>query len=210
MPNLLIRNLPFLIPLLALSGWVVYIIVERLLFFKKRLDKQGLDITALFEALKHGKVASVEHHIKEKRYPAAELVCSGIAMMKRRDPAIEYELDAQAVTIVSGLETNVHRLSGFANLSTLLGLLGTVTGMIIAFISLQIEGISDPAVVAGGISQALITTAAGLFVAIPALFAFYFFTAKIKEQVHELDRTMSHILGLHKRLLSRLRENPDE
>jgi biopolymer transport protein ExbB len=106
----------------------------------------------------------------------------------RNLPSGERELRMQACALreISALEKNVPYLSSVANIETLLGLLGTVTGMIRSFISLRLSGVADPAVLAGGIAEALITTAAGLLIAIPSLVAFHVFRQII-------DRTTSRI-----------------
>ena len=83
----------------------------------------------------------------------------------------------------------------FAKLSTLLGLLGTVTGMIQSFNSIVAKGISTASIVAGGISQALITTAAGLIIAIPATFFYEYFNEKTNREVHKMEIITSDLLS---------------
>ena len=87
----------------------------------------------------------------------------------------EARMLAQATRNMVALERHVSYLSSIATIATLLGLLGTVGGMIVSFMNMRASGVSDPTVLAGGISQALITTAAGLSVAIPSLLAYHIF-----------------------------------
>ncbi len=90
-------------------------------------------------------------------------------------------------------------LSSIANLSTLLGLLGTVTGMLRAFLNLRISGISDPARLAGGISEALITTVGGLCVAIPCLLAFHVFRQRVNRALSRMEIASAELLSLFAR-----------
>ena len=85
------------------------------------------------------------------------------------------------------LERNIGILLTIANLSPLLGLLGTVSGMIKTFNAISVHGIGGSAPLAGGIAEALITTAAGLIVAIPTLVAYRFLTDKAQVLVFEME-----------------------
>ena len=89
-------------------------------------------------------------------------------------------------------------LSTMASISPLLGLLGTVSGMIKVFANISIGGLGDPAQLASGISEALFTTAAGLVVAIPAFIAFKFFQSRIKLYAIILENTILEEKGLLK------------
>ncbi len=86
-------------------------------------------------------------------------------------------------------------LSVISQAAPMLGLLGTVSGMIKAFQTLNQSGMGDPGQLAGNISEALVTTASGLIVALPAIFAFYFFRDKLTALVADVDRESSRVLG---------------
>lgn len=87
-----------------------------------------------------------------------------------------------------------------ANAATLLGLLGTVMGLIKAFHNIAITGSGGPAVISGGIAEALLTTAFGLFIGIPTLFFYNYFTKKSTEQAMELDGISDRIVVLFNNL----------
>lgn len=89
-------------------------------------------------------------------------------------------------------------LSTMASISPLLGLLGTVSGMIKVFANISVGGLGDPALLASGISEALFTTAAGLVVAIPAFIAFKFFQSRIKLYAIILENTIVEEKGFTK------------
>lgn len=90
--------------------------------------------------------------------------------------------------VVHELERFLNTLGTIAAVSPLLGLLGTVTGMIAAFHAITTEGVGDPRALSGGIGEALITTAAGLMVAIPALFAYRYLRGLVDGLVVEMEK----------------------
>ena len=90
--------------------------------------------------------------------------------------------------VVLELERFLNTLGTIASITPLLGLLGTVVGMIKVFAVITEQGVGDPAVLSGGISQALTTTAAGLVVAIPALFFYRYFRGRVNELVLDMEQ----------------------
>ena len=125
---------------------------------------------------------------------------------KKKDYSIDYELhEAEhklvrfATFYVRDLEQHLNWLAIIGNIAPLLGLLGTVTGMIRVFMSIQnMQGQVNPSALAGGIWEALITTAAGLIVAIPTVIAFHFFTDSIDDITGSLKELISDILEVIK------------
>ena len=97
-------------------------------------------------------------------------------------------IEEVANQVVHELERYLNTLGTVAAITPLLGLLGTVIGMIKVFTAIQLEGTGNAAVLAGGISEALITTAAGLTVAIPSLFFYRYFQRKIDELVIYMEQ----------------------
>jgi len=94
------------------------------------------------------------------------------------------------------LEKNVGILSTIANLTPLLGLLGTVSGMIKTFNAISVQGIGNPAPLAGGIAEALITTATGLCVAIPALVCYRILKDKASGLIFEMEENSIKLVDL--------------
>ncbi len=106
------------------------------------------------------------------------------------------EAMAEAIAQVSHrLERHLTSLGVIASVAPLLGLLGTVVGMIKVFAALMLDGAGDPKALAGGISEALITTAAGLTVAIPALIFHRFFLRRVDDMALELEQEATHLLN---------------
>jgi len=106
---------------------------------------------------------------------------------------LEYKVDEAFYKEIPSLQSGFSMIKLFAATAPLLGLLGTVTGMILTFQSITLFGTSDPKLMAGGISQALITTMLGLITAIPLLFAHTLLNAKAKKIINILEQ---HSLGL--------------
>jgi len=95
---------------------------------------------------------------------------------------------------LSFLERYLNVIGTIASIATLLGLLGTVTGMIKTFNVLAAKGVAEPGDVAGGISEALITTAAGLIVAIPSLVMYHYLRSKVRALALELEEVALKLL----------------
>ncbi|MGL4533509.1 MAG: MotA/TolQ/ExbB proton channel family protein [Fusobacteriaceae bacterium] len=97
---------------------------------------------------------------------------------------------------MAGIERHLHILGIIATSAPMVGLLGTVTGMITAFNTMATHGAGNPNLVAGGISTALITTASGLIVSIPALVIYNLLTAKTEEISEEIDKITTSIINV--------------
>jgi biopolymer transport protein ExbB len=120
--------------------------------------------------------------------PLGQILAVGISNARRgRDPMKE-AIEEVAGQVVHEMERYLNTLGTVAAVSPLLGLLGTVVGMIDVFTTIAVNGIDNAALLAGGISAALITTAAGLTVAIPSLFFHRFFTRRIDELVVGMEQ----------------------
>ena len=100
---------------------------------------------------------------------------------------------------ISPLEKRLHILGIIAHVAPMLGLLGTVTGMIKAFQAVSIHGTGDASVLAKGISEALFTTAGGLFVAIPATIFYNYFNKKIDETINDMEKTSTELINYFRR-----------
>ena len=97
---------------------------------------------------------------------------------------------------ISPLEKRLHILGIIGYIAPMIGLLGTVTGMIDAFRNLSTFGAGDPSLVADGISKALLTTAAGLSIAIPAIVVYNLLNKKIEEIEEDIDKITTNIINI--------------
>ena len=170
--------------LLGLSVVGLAIILLKFFHFQRlRLRRLGFvdDVIAKVAA---GQIAEARTILAGRPNPVARVMESAVDTAQG-PPMDEKERDAEIGRVgsaeIQGMETYLGGLEVIANLSPLLGLLGTVMGMITAFAELQQAGSDvDPTILAGGIWEALLTTAFGLGIAIPALAAFYLLEAQVE------------------------------
>lgn len=134
----------------------------------------------------------------ENRSPVSEVFAAAIQKWDRPSVEIEQAIIDSGERVANSLRRYLRLINGIATVTPLLGLLGTVLGMIQAFDALgAVDGAARPELlIAGGISQALLTTAAGLGVAIPALIAYLFFVGRVDQLVIEIDSLGQRIVGL--------------
>jgi biopolymer transport protein ExbB len=120
--------------------------------------------------------------------PLGQLLATGLANRHQPREVIKERIEDAGRHAVHELERYLSPLGTIAGISPLLGLLGTVIGMIKVFAAITANGVGNPSVLAGGISEALITTAAGLTVAIPALICYRFIRAKVDSLVIRMEK----------------------
>ena len=120
--------------------------------------------------------------------PLGQILAAGISNHKRGREQMKESIEEVAGHVVHEMERYLNTLGTVVAVTPLLGLLGTVIGMIKVFTAIKLEGTGNAAVLAGGISEALITTAAGLSVAIPSLFFFRFFQRRVDELVITMEQ----------------------
>ncbi|MEO7385875.1 MAG: MotA/TolQ/ExbB proton channel family protein [Gammaproteobacteria bacterium] len=129
-------------------------------------------------------------HIQDLRTnsPLGQVLAAGLVSRQQDRSIMKDAVEDTGRHVVHELERYLNTLGSIAAVSPLLGLLGTVTGMIRSFAALTTNGASDPATLAGGISEALITTAAGLMVAIPALIAYRYLRGRVDALVIQMEK----------------------
>ncbi|MBQ61440.1 MAG: biopolymer transporter ExbB [Gammaproteobacteria bacterium] len=120
--------------------------------------------------------------------PLGQILAAGISSQRRGREMMKESIEEVGGHVVHELERYLNTLGTVAAISPLLGLLGTVIGMIKVFSAIRLEGAGNAAILAGGISEALITTAAGLTVAIPSLFFHRYFLRKVDELVISMEQ----------------------
>lgn len=183
-----------MIPIVLCGIFATFIIIERIIYFISLKKKSVLFREKIAEPLKLKNYGEVLEICKSEDIPEAAVI--GKAVYFRNTPisvqkdAVNAEIDKQ----VPKLEKFLTSLGTIANISTLLGLLGTVTGNISAFGVLG-EGASmgNPALLAGSIAEALVTTASGLVISIPALIFHNYFVAKVDKTLSEMETSITEL-----------------
>lgn len=135
---------------------------------------------------------------RRSRSPLAHVLLGALKNAGQEREVVKEAVQEVGRREAAHLERYVGVLGTVANVSPLLGLLGTVSGMIKAFTVISLQGVGNPASLAGGISEALITTAAGLTVAIPAFVAYRYFLGKVDRVILELEQYALHFVDLVK------------
>jgi biopolymer transport protein ExbB len=124
----------------------------------------------------------------QQHSPLGRVLAAGLAN-RHRDRLVMIEaIEDAGRHVMHDLERYLNPLATIASISPLLGLLGTVMGMIRTFRAVTISGIGDPSALAGGIAEALVTTAGGLIVAIPSLVAYRYFRGKVDGLVVDMEK----------------------
>ncbi len=127
------------------------------------------------------------------------VLCVAIHNMKKDRPVILQEVEEHGRRIMHKLEQNLNMLGIIATVSPLLGLLGTVVGMIQVFSVITEEGMNNPNLMAGGIATALVTTAVGLMIAIPSLAFYRFFQRRLDEVAYRIQQEAIFLVDLIKK-----------
>jgi biopolymer transport protein ExbB len=178
----------FMWPIILCSVIAAAIILERLwtLQEKRVLPRDLMDrVWKLVEANQvNDKVVSA----LEQNSPLGKVLAAGLNNRHRGREVMMERLEDTGRHVVHELERFLNTLGTIASISPLLGLLGTVTGIIKAFNAIQAGGMGDPRMLSGGIAEALITTAAGLCVAIPALIGYRYLRGRVEAFVIEMEK----------------------
>ena len=134
---------------------------------------------------------------EENGSPVAEVFAAAIKKWGRSSVEVEQAIIDSGERVTNHLRRYLRLFNGIATISPLLGMLGTVVGMIQAFNSIATaDAMGRPELLAAGISQALLTTAAGLTVAIPALIAYLFFVSRVDQLIIQIDTLGQQVVGM--------------
>jgi biopolymer transport protein ExbB len=185
-----------MVPILLCSIIAAAISVERLWTLQRsRMTPKNL-LAQVWGSLKNDELDS--NRLRELRgsSPLGQILSAGISNARRGREVMKEAMEEGAGQVSHDMERYLTSLGIIASVSPLLGLLGTVVGMINVFTALMLEGAGNANVLAGGISQALITTAAGLSVAIPALIFHRFFLRRIDELVITMEQEASKLVEI--------------
>ncbi len=128
--------------------------------------------------------------------PLGAVLAAGLVNSHHGREVMKSSIEEAGRQVVHELETYLNALGTIASISPLLGLLGTVIGMIKVFSAIMLHGVGDPGILAGGISEALITTAAGLTVAIPSLIFHRYFERLVDDYVVKMEEESLRLIDI--------------
>ncbi|CAM2067668.1 MotA/TolQ/ExbB proton channel family protein [Sulfidibacter corallicola] len=174
-----------MVPLLLLFLIAIAYTFERFFHLTKAKINTAEFLTKVRHALRNKNVKEAVKICETFKGPIASILKTGLMKYGSPQEEIEKTMENAAMHEIARLERGLPVLSTISNLAPILGFLGTVTGMIASFDALA--QLNDPGAVAQGISQALITTAGGLIVSVPALLAYSYFTTRVNSFIREIE-----------------------
>lgn len=175
-------------PIILASIIAAAIILERLWTLQTRRVIPAELTEKVWRWVEQGQLQ--EKHIVALQHnsPLGKILAAGLANRHRGRDIIKESIEDTGRHVVHELDRFIGALGTIASLSPLMGLLGTVLGMIRTFNAITADGVGNPASLAGGIAEALITTAAGLTVAIPALVGYKYLRGRVENLVVEMEK----------------------
>ncbi len=177
-----------MLPIILCSIAAMAIIVERLWALRRARIAPPRLLETVWKRVQSQKLTSTFLQELRAHSPLGEIFAAGLANARYGRVIMKESIEEAAARVIHHLERYLNALGTIAAMSPLLGLLGTVLGMIEIFSSFMTGGMANASMLAGGISTALITTAAGLFVAIPALFFHRYLLRRIDELVIGMEQ----------------------
>jgi biopolymer transport protein ExbB len=197
MLNLILKGGPVMYPLLICSFISLTITIERIIFWsmeKRRMDRSLLD--EMFGEIENGFHEKALTLGKKSKDHLVKIVCFALSHHKSsRINMLEMAADDEIDRMKRGMAI----LDTIITMSPLLGILGTVTGIIVSFDFLGQAGIEDPKAVTGGIAQALITTAAGLTIALATIIPYNYFVVKLEKTARNIEKCTTSFEIFHKK-----------
>lgn len=187
----------FMYPLVLLSVISLIVTLERFYAFARA----SLKVSSFMEETR---AILLDQGVKEaienaNRYsgPVAEIIKAGLLKFGDSAEQIEKTIENFAIHEVAKLERGLPILASVANIAPMIGFLGTVAGMVQSFDVIAEQGMNDPGAVAGGISVALLTTAAGLIVALMSQPFFNYFTTRVSSHIRDIETSANVLLETH-------------
>ena len=196
MPQWFLDGGPVMWVILGCSIFGLGIFLERLLTLRRDKILPRKFLIALEDLLSNQKISEAQTLCKQNASPVANIVYAGVKRHKKPREQIKEGIEEVGKQEVLSLSKYIGALGTIAHISPLLGLLGTVLGMTEVFQVITSEGVGNAQSLAGGISKALITTVAGLVVAIPTLVAYRYLSARVKEFVTEIESQALKLMDL--------------
>ena len=175
-------------PIILCSVAAVAIIGERFWSLQKKYISPTTLVDQIQQWLERKELDQARIQLLAETSPLGRILAAGLINREHDREIIREAIEDTGRHVVPELERYLTTLGTIAAITPFLGLLGTVVGMIEMFSGISAHGVGDPAVVAGGIAQALITTAAGLGVAIPSVMFFRYFRAKVNELLIDMEQ----------------------
>lgn len=186
---------PLMWMILICSLIAMTIVFERMLTLRtKQIVPAGL-LNQVLEMVRFGRITSDRVEVVRRHSPLGRVLAMGLDNFSHSKASVREAMEEAGKHEVHRLGRYLNTLGTIASITPLLGLLGTVIGMIKVFTDITVSGVGDPSVLSGGISEALITTAGGLSVGIPCLMFYRHFRGRINELAIMLEESALVLLN---------------
>ncbi|BBM69836.1 MotA/TolQ/ExbB proton channel family protein [Rhodothermus marinus] len=208
--DILVQGGWIMIPIGLLSLLTIYLIVERLITVQRaKIDPRQI-MDRVRDYVEAGDIRGALAYCEAQDKPITRILRRGLERLGRPISEIRDAVEAAGKYEAFELEKRMDILASIAGIAPMLGFLGTVTGMIEAFQQIQnLQGNVNPSVLAGGIWEALLTTAFGLVVGILALFGHNFLLTRINRLVNDMERSATDFIDLLQEPVPRPRRQPE-
>ena len=195
--DLLIKGGYMMIPLYALFILAIYIFIERLITLRKAAKTPQAMVDQVKILVQGGNIQQARMICQGEDTPVAHMIAKGLERIGSPLKNIEVAIENVGKVEIYKLEKNLAMLATISGAAPMIGFLGTVTGMIQAFIAIaQEEGNVSPKLLSSGIYEAMITTAAGLVVGIIAYLGYNYLVTQVSKLVHSMEYTTIEFIDL--------------
>ncbi len=199
MIEFLLRGGVLMAPILFCSVLALGIVIERLFNLRVKRVIRTAELEEVESMIREKRISEANMILRRSTSAISRILLAAILNHDKERTEIKELIEDAGRQEISTLERYLGLLGSIAGITPLLGLLGTVAGMIRVFDVISKAGVGQPNALAGGISEALITTAAGLTVAIPALVFHGYFVSKVDGLVLEMEKHSLRLLDILKR-----------
>ena len=200
MLEIIAKGGPVMIPILFCSVLALAVVIERVYHLHHaKIDTQKF-LDSVMDSLRRNRVREAIQSCEQTPGPIAHILKAGILKHDRPRQEVREAIEDAALHEIPGLQRNLGILGTISHIAPLLGLLGTVTGLVRCFQIIEAKSGAltpiNPGDLAGGIWEALLTTVAGLSVAIPTVVAYNYLITRVKSLVNEMERSATHLLDV--------------
>jgi biopolymer transport protein ExbB len=185
-------------PLLLSAGLAAVVIIERLWLLKSRLVTPKNEARKVLDLVRAGQFLKAADQSADSRSPVLNVLYAGVKDPKAPFDEVELAMQNEAEKWIPFVEKRLEVLDTVITAAPLMGLLGTITGMMASFQVLSEKGVNEPGAITGGVAEALIATATGLVIALLTLIAFNYLNQVVKDFIFELESAASQLIEARK------------
>ena len=185
-----------MLPLILCSVVATAIVLERMWALRSRRVTPPNLVQQVWQLARSGRMDEKRLYALKRSSPLGRLLAAGLVHLGQDRALMKESIEDIGRHVVHDLERHLGTLAMIGEISPLLGLLGTVFGMIKMFGAVDAHGLGNPSTVAGGIAQALVTTAAGLIVAIPAVMFHRYFRRRVDDLVVVMEQDVLKLVDV--------------